>query len=91
MTERAGAPRCSLARCAFAVNPHLPDARPREPASPARYAPSVLSRTDLACEELAQAPRAADLLIRYVADSLRGQIREQEEGRLTSATDANSG
>ncbi len=43
------------------------------------------------CEALARAPRAADLLIRYVADSLRGHIGAPQAGRITSAADTNSG
>lgn len=43
------------------------------------------------CVALARAPRAADLLIRYVADSLRGRIGAPQAGRITSAADTNSG
>ncbi len=44
-----------------------------------------------ACGGVAQAPRAADLLIRYVTDSLRGRIRPPAEGRIIGSSNTNPG
>jgi 2',3'-cyclic-nucleotide 2'-phosphodiesterase (5'-nucleotidase family) len=44
-----------------------------------------------ACAERAGAPRAADLLMRYVGDSLRGEITPPQSGRITRAGNTNPG
>jgi 5'-nucleotidase len=44
-----------------------------------------------ACETRGQAPRAADLLIRYIADSLGGQVRQPAGGRIVRAENTNPG
>ena len=44
-----------------------------------------------ACSALGQAPRAADLLIRYVTDSLQGRIRAPSSGRIVSTQNTNPG
>jgi 2',3'-cyclic-nucleotide 2'-phosphodiesterase (5'-nucleotidase family) len=43
------------------------------------------------CGALEQAPRAADLLIRYVTDSLRGRIRAPQTGRIEGSRNTNPG
>ena len=43
------------------------------------------------CGARDRAPRAADLLIRYVTDSLQGRIRAPEGGRIAGGTNANPG
>ena len=44
-----------------------------------------------ACGRLEQAPRAADLLIRYVTDSLGGRIQAPADGRIVGAGHTNPG
>ncbi|HUF34442.1 MAG TPA: bifunctional metallophosphatase/5'-nucleotidase [Gemmatimonadales bacterium] len=44
-----------------------------------------------ACLALDQAPRAADLLIRYVTDSLQGRIRPPATGRIAGPESTNPG
>jgi hypothetical protein len=44
-----------------------------------------------ACAARGQAPRAADLLIRYIVDSLGGQVRPPADGRIVRAENTNSG
>ncbi len=44
-----------------------------------------------ACAERTAAPRAADLLTRYVGDSLRGEVAPPARGRITRAGNANPG
>jgi 2',3'-cyclic-nucleotide 2'-phosphodiesterase (5'-nucleotidase family) len=44
-----------------------------------------------ACAGLGQAPRAADLLMRYVTDSLQGRIRAPSSGRIVSTQNTNPG
>jgi 2',3'-cyclic-nucleotide 2'-phosphodiesterase (5'-nucleotidase family) len=44
-----------------------------------------------ACRGISQAPRAADLLIQYVTDSLRGRIPAPPSGRIVGTRDTNPG
>jgi 5'-nucleotidase len=44
-----------------------------------------------ACRARAEAPRAADLLLHYIADSLHGEIRTPEVGRIVRAGNTNPG
>ena len=44
-----------------------------------------------ACASRDSAPRAADLLMKYVGDSLRGQVVTPPTGRITRATNTNPG
>ena len=44
-----------------------------------------------ACAARQSAPRAADLLMRYVTDSLRGEIRAPTDGRIVRKTNTNPG
>jgi 5'-nucleotidase len=44
-----------------------------------------------ACASREQAPRAADLLIRYIADSLQGTIRTPAAGRIVRSGNTNPG
>ncbi|MGH2708713.1 MAG: 5'-nucleotidase C-terminal domain-containing protein, partial [Actinomycetota bacterium] len=44
-----------------------------------------------ACGRRAAAPRAADLLIRYVTDSLDGRIQEPDSGRIATPKNTNPG
>lgn len=44
-----------------------------------------------ACAAAASAPRAADLLTRYVADSLKGEVAAPSPGRITRAGHTNPG
>ena len=44
-----------------------------------------------ACQSAGQAPRAADLLIRYVTDSLQGRIRAPTSGRIVASQHTNPG
>jgi hypothetical protein len=44
-----------------------------------------------ACAGRAGAPRAADLLMKYVGDSLRGEITPPQSGRITRAGNTNPG
>ncbi len=44
-----------------------------------------------ACAASASAPRAADLLTRYIADSLGGEVRTPLEGRIVRAENTNPG
>jgi 2',3'-cyclic-nucleotide 2'-phosphodiesterase (5'-nucleotidase family) len=44
-----------------------------------------------ACQGIGQAPRAADLLIRYVTDSLQGRIQAPPGGRIAGTRNTNPG
>jgi 5'-nucleotidase len=44
-----------------------------------------------ACADRASAPRAVDLLIQYIADSLKGQIRAPKNSRVVQAGNTNPG
>jgi len=44
-----------------------------------------------ACAARSQAPRAADLLIRYIGDSLGGEVRPPADGRIVRAENTNPG
>jgi hypothetical protein len=44
-----------------------------------------------ACDARAAAPRAADLLVRYIADSLKGQVTAPPDGRIVRAGNTNPG
>jgi 5'-nucleotidase len=44
-----------------------------------------------ACAARGRAPRAADLLMRFIADSLRGEIRTPAEGRIVQSEHTNPG
>jgi 2',3'-cyclic-nucleotide 2'-phosphodiesterase (5'-nucleotidase family) len=44
-----------------------------------------------ACATRQSAPRAADLLIRYVTDSLKGEVRAPADGRIIPKTNTNPG
>jgi hypothetical protein len=44
-----------------------------------------------ACGNRASAPRAVDLLMQYVGDSLRGQVAAPPAGRISRATNTNPG
>jgi hypothetical protein len=44
-----------------------------------------------ACQGVSQAPRAADLLIRYVTDSLGGRIPAPASGRIVGTQNTNPG
>jgi 2',3'-cyclic-nucleotide 2'-phosphodiesterase (5'-nucleotidase family) len=50
-----------------------------------------IPEAESACAARDRAPRAADLLIRYVADSLRGTIQAPEGGRIQRAGNTNPG
>ena len=44
-----------------------------------------------ACQALSQAPRAADLLIQYVTDSLKGRVQAPPAGRILGTGNTNPG
>jgi hypothetical protein len=44
-----------------------------------------------ACRQRQSAPRAADLLIQYIADSLKGQIQVPKDSRMIQAGNTNPG
>lgn len=50
-----------------------------------------LAEAGPACSGVGQGPRAADLLLRYIADSLGGQIRVPADGRIVEAGNTNPG